>query len=34
MDTCDDTQVLYYKYKLTGPLLNPALALGQMILSF
>jgi|APSaa5957512535_1039671.scaffolds.fasta_scaffold375140_1 hypothetical protein len=34
MENCDDTTVSFYKYKLTGPLLNPALAVGQMILSF
>ena len=31
--SCESKSILDYKYRLTGPLLNPALALGQMLIS-
>jgi hypothetical protein len=31
---CDDQDIKYLFYRLNGPLLNPALAFGQMLISF
>jgi hypothetical protein len=30
---CSDSNIKFYKYRLNGPLLNPALAFGQMVVS-
>jgi len=30
---CDDKDIIYLFYRLNGPLLNPALAFGQMVIS-
>ena len=34
VNNCESSNILDQKYRLTGPLLNPALALGQMLWSW